>query len=226
MTPDEVLEKLKKIGVEITPATLHNYVKWELIDAPLTKSMGRVKGRITKYDDDAFAKIYAAYRLMNEDYKLTKDHVREVTSNALSIIYDIGNNRLKEIIKQSNEIVREEYESESIFHGDKYLALISPVDKFVFLWIFYYCQALENVFYDKANIVICWSGGPRYNESGYDELFGCNELKLVIDVNRPEKSDFKYGSIMIYHEEYRNVIIKLIEICDYNNKFSPIIERF
>jgi len=67
MTPQEVQTKLRELGVQIGQTTLQNYRTWELVTPPVTKTLGRGKGRLSEYDPIAPGEIYAAHRMMKSD---------------------------------------------------------------------------------------------------------------------------------------------------------------
>ncbi len=82
MTPDEVLEKLKSLGIEVTERTLQRYVKDELIPMPERKSGGRGKGRSTDYKEETPAEFYASHRLRFE-YGLKADIIARCRKRAV-----------------------------------------------------------------------------------------------------------------------------------------------
>lgn len=63
ITPDEVVAKLKVLGVNITRRTLLNYEKDKLIPEPKRGGAGRGKGRTTDYPDETPAEFYASHTL-------------------------------------------------------------------------------------------------------------------------------------------------------------------
>lgn len=67
MSPDEVLDKLKILGVNITRKTLLNY---ELIGLPEPErgSGGRGKGRFTEYPEETVCMAFAIYHMMNSEF--------------------------------------------------------------------------------------------------------------------------------------------------------------
>jgi hypothetical protein len=67
MTPQMVQEKLRDLDVKIGPTTLLNYRTWGLLTPPVTKTLGRGKGRSAEYEDIVPGEIYAAYRMMKSD---------------------------------------------------------------------------------------------------------------------------------------------------------------
>ena len=67
MTPEEVKEKVGALGFQIKQTTLQNYRRWGLVTPPVTKTLGRGKGRLTEYDPIVPGEIYAAQRMMKSD---------------------------------------------------------------------------------------------------------------------------------------------------------------
>ena len=76
MTPQEVQEKLRVLGVNIQPTTLQNYRNWGLVTPPVTKTLGRGKGRSTDYDPCVPGEIYAAQRLMKSDLNFSTAQIK------------------------------------------------------------------------------------------------------------------------------------------------------
>lgn len=69
MTPDEVLNTIKKISeIEFTRATLTKYENWNLISKPVRGGGGRGIGRWTNYPEIVVAEAVAAYLLINGKY--------------------------------------------------------------------------------------------------------------------------------------------------------------
>ena len=68
MTPDEVIEQLEKVGVEISRPTLTRYEKQGLIPIPDRGGLGRGGGRWTNYPRTTVYEAYAAWKLMHGDY--------------------------------------------------------------------------------------------------------------------------------------------------------------
>lgn len=67
MNPNEVINQLEKLGVEISRATLLRYEKQELIPLP-KRGGGGAGGRWTDYPPDTVAEAYAAWALMHGHY--------------------------------------------------------------------------------------------------------------------------------------------------------------
>lgn len=63
VTPDEVIEKLKKLEVDTTRRTLLNYEKWGLVPEAVRGGAGKGKGRTTDYPDETPAEFYASIKL-------------------------------------------------------------------------------------------------------------------------------------------------------------------
>jgi hypothetical protein len=94
MTPDEVVNTLKKMGVEITRRTLLNYENWGLIPKPKRGGLGRGKGRTTYYPDETPAEAYAAWRSIKnkqvDDLRAIRDKAKEIENDPekLQLILD------------------------------------------------------------------------------------------------------------------------------------------
>ena len=76
MTPQELQEKINALGGEIKQTTLQNYRAWGLITPPVTKTLGRGKGRQTEYDPITPGEIYAAQRMMRSDLGFSTAQIR------------------------------------------------------------------------------------------------------------------------------------------------------
>ncbi len=76
MTPQEVQERLRELGVNIQPTTLQNYRNWGLVTPPVTKTLGRGKGRSSDYDPIVPGEIYAAQRLMKSDLNFSTAQIK------------------------------------------------------------------------------------------------------------------------------------------------------
>lgn len=70
MTPDEVINQLKTLGVEISRPTLSRYESQDLIPKPKRGSLGRAGGSWTDYPDGTVEEVYAAWALMHGKYGL------------------------------------------------------------------------------------------------------------------------------------------------------------
>lgn len=84
MTPDEVIEKLKRIGVEISRPTLTRYEKQKLIPEPKRGALGRGGGRWTDYPVETVSQAYAAWSLMHGNYG--DDALGQLFGNKLPVL--------------------------------------------------------------------------------------------------------------------------------------------
>ena len=80
LEPDEVIAKLKGLGVDISRKTLYNWEKWGLIPEPVFRN-----SRTTEYPDHAWAEAYASYRLKDGPSRLRVRDIKEVRERALEI---------------------------------------------------------------------------------------------------------------------------------------------
>lgn len=86
MTPAEMLEELKRLGINTTIKSLQRYASWGLIDKPTTKGAGKGKGKTTSHDaETATANFYASYSLVNGTgrFKAKREAVTEAREKAL-----------------------------------------------------------------------------------------------------------------------------------------------
>lgn len=80
ISPDEVVEKLKEIGISISRKTLYNWEKWGLIPEPLFRN-----SRTTDYPNETPAEAYAAWFFLNGDFKVRAKDVKTIRDKAKKI---------------------------------------------------------------------------------------------------------------------------------------------
>jgi hypothetical protein len=78
MTPDEVVQALKELGVSVSRKTIYNWEQWGLIPQPVFRN-----SRQTDYPGETIAEAYASYKLQN-DYGLKVDVIARCRKRALS----------------------------------------------------------------------------------------------------------------------------------------------
>lgn len=84
VTPTEVLEKLKGLGLEITQRTLQRYEKAELIPVPKRGSAGRGKGKFTDYPPETVWEAYVAHYFMHDElFEWSSNRIAKARKNAL-----------------------------------------------------------------------------------------------------------------------------------------------
>jgi hypothetical protein len=66
MNPNDLVERLAKIGVNITSRTIFNYAEWQIIPKP-ERGASRA-GKWVDYPDEAILEIYAAWSLIHGEY--------------------------------------------------------------------------------------------------------------------------------------------------------------
>ena len=126
MSPDEVIERLKDLGVEISRPTLSRYEKQGLIPEPKRGSLGRAGGRFSEYPPETVSEAFAAWSLLHGKYfsnffggptpkipPQTIKHFREAVLTRMSF---------SEVEKTENEIIDKEYGGDR----NKYYQDISP----------------------------------------------------------------------------------------------------
>lgn len=67
MSPDEVVERLSMLGIQVTRRTILNYENWGLIQQA-ERGGGGTGGRWANYHKAAIAEIYAAWSLIHGQY--------------------------------------------------------------------------------------------------------------------------------------------------------------
>lgn len=83
MKPDEIIEKLKKLDIEISRQTLLNYEKWELIPLPKRGGAGKGKGRWTEYPEHALPEFIASWSMLHGNYRLKPGFVAQLRKKSL-----------------------------------------------------------------------------------------------------------------------------------------------
>lgn len=68
MSPDEVIERLKELGVEMSRPTLSRYEKQGLIPKAKRGSLGRAGGRFSEYPPETVPEAFAAWSLLHGKY--------------------------------------------------------------------------------------------------------------------------------------------------------------
>jgi len=96
MTPDEVLEKLKQLGVSMSRQTLRNYEKWELIPEPKRGSKGKGRGRYTDYPLQTVAEAFASWKLLHGKISVQKEDAAKIR-NLAQHFETTGDFRLKRV---------------------------------------------------------------------------------------------------------------------------------
>lgn len=69
MTPDQIIDTLKKFGVSLSRRTLLRYEEWGLIPNAIRGSGGRGVGRFTEYPENTAAEVFAAWHLLRDELK-------------------------------------------------------------------------------------------------------------------------------------------------------------
>jgi len=86
-TPDQVIELLQQMRVNITRRTLLRYEKGKLIPEPIRGGLGQGRGRVTEYPNETAEEAYAAYMLIHGEpsYKPeTVMRIRECARNTIN----------------------------------------------------------------------------------------------------------------------------------------------
>ena len=203
MSPDQVLEKLKSMGIGVSSVTLHHYVKWGLLEPPVTKSMGRKQGRVTVYSENAPASIYAAYMLMHGRYRLTKEHAKEIIDLGGEILFNTIGSHLELIIENHQHNLDTKKNSQA---SPAKTHLYFPTDKFVLQWISNILMANKQI--NTENIALIY-------------LLGNEKIIGVEKTQTKRNNHSQQVSILFRHIDYNTVYIQLLEIEDYNRKFPP-----
>lgn len=111
MNPDQVVNQLQTIGVDITRPTITRYERQGLISPPQRGSHGRGVGRWTEYPECAIHEAYAAWALINARYNMPTKNVPKVAP---------------EVVWYARMKARSRY-----IHGQGYFEVIPLWDNFV-----------------------------------------------------------------------------------------------
>lgn len=148
MTREEVLEKLKTFGINISGETLRRWVNARLIPTPQRGNIGRAGGRWSNYPPETPWEAFTAWHLL-KDNSINK--VSKIRNNALPFISNISARELKElnvklkewqketavIHEQKNErgVISDGYEE--ILTAEKFIENNKPVyvDSMIFEWL-------------------------------------------------------------------------------------------
>lgn len=158
MKPDEVIDELKKLGVEMSRSTLLNYEKWGLIPEPKRGGAGKGKGRTTDYPDDTPAEACAAWALMNGFQKLRREDVKKVRTVALKAIEQHEERPEIEISRHIQNIVIDDLRQEFSQKGfnidfdddyDELEIIISQAENIVKYWYWIYKDPKKVKFKDE-----------------------------------------------------------------------------
>lgn len=94
MEPDELLQRLKSLGKDVSRPTLPRWVRQELIPAPEVRSLGRGRGARSIYPAAALGEAYAAAVLLR-DKGLTVREVVYVRETLYKMAADTKNEYLQ-----------------------------------------------------------------------------------------------------------------------------------
>ncbi|SDF87323.1 hypothetical protein [Sporolituus thermophilus] len=83
MSPDEVIERLKQKGVEISRRTLLRYEEAGLISEPKRGGLGRGRGRTTDYPNDVVAEVLTVSHLKG---KYSQSQIAEGRKKAIELV--------------------------------------------------------------------------------------------------------------------------------------------
>lgn len=79
MGPDEVIEKLKEAGVNISRKTLYNWEQWGLIPQAIFRNSRR-----TDYPEHTWTEVYAVEKL-RKAHRITVEPLKEIRTLALKV---------------------------------------------------------------------------------------------------------------------------------------------
>jgi len=86
MAPEDLIKKLKELGISINRSTLTRYVQWGLVTPPKQRIGG--KGVRADYPEHAVAEAAASYKLLHGDYRIKVQKVAETREIALKLEQD------------------------------------------------------------------------------------------------------------------------------------------
>lgn len=81
--PDEVIAKLKEVGINISRKTIYNWEQWGLIPEATFRN-----SRQTDYPGHTWAEAFASEQLRKGEFKINKEKVRDVRERAIQVKND------------------------------------------------------------------------------------------------------------------------------------------
>jgi phage-related protein len=116
MSPDEVLDALRILGVNISRSTLLRFEKAGMFTPPRRGAGGRGQGRFTEYDNDTPKLIFATWMLMKTEKISLEDAIaagilyRELSKKPEVTEIRIGQDEIDEIANGMN-LTRDEWQA-------------------------------------------------------------------------------------------------------------------
>ncbi len=80
LEPDEVIEKLKETGINISRKTLYNWEQWGLIPQAVFRNSRR-----TEYPEHTWAESYASEKLRKGPHRINKEPLKDIRTLALKV---------------------------------------------------------------------------------------------------------------------------------------------
>jgi hypothetical protein len=210
MTPDEVISKLKELGVSISRQTLRNYGKWGLIPEPKRGSKGKGRGRYTDYPDEAVAEAFASWMLLHGRVKFRPEDISKVRSVALQ--FDgVGN--LEDIAVEDARCPGWDLYTYTLFYA----------------WITNKVRVEQNIS-DDTVINICYvkdiSGRPSrmivLKANRGDVFYEADSIIAYVDILEHEMAQYKQTGANEHLERYLKAVASLENYCDETDKIHII----
>lgn len=197
MTPDKVIEVLKKIGINISRKTLYNYEKWGIVSKPVFRN-----SRSTEYLNRVVMEAFAAWKLLHGDYG--NEQFKNFFNNkppklSPQAIYAIANTGIMMSVRVSlSELLREKGETSTA-------AILKDIRNN----IDQYCSC------KNENKISNFEKEVRHNWGWSDDVF-IKRSKAVLNV-------YKDIDLAIEHEKY--VYAKFLSYCDIGVS-NPLLSAF
>ena len=197
MSPDEVIERLKQKGVEISRRTLLRYEEAGLISEPQRGGLGRGRGRTTDYPNDVVAEVLTVFYLKN---KYSQAEIAEGRKKALELVNDF----YIKIVPDFINLLSEEQIIDTV-------AVFFDIEKHSFDWLMTKTK-IENEIELTENIIIEYVG--YYGETRPDKpkrILKCSQVRhvkmpiLYYSLLGPEGPHSKEG-LIAFAEGYTSLI--------------------
>jgi len=122
MTPDEVIDELKKNGISLSRRTLLRYEEMHLIPRAERGGLGRGKGRVTNYPPHTVSEAYTAANLLLAN--ITREQIALARKEAIDLVENFFTVKIHSVIDDMS--MDEILDTEIIY---------SVIDRITYLWL-------------------------------------------------------------------------------------------
>ncbi len=122
MTPDEVIDELKKNGISLSRRTLLRYEEMQLIPQAERGGLGRGRGRVTNYPPHTVSEAFAAANLLLAN--ITREQIALARKEAIDLVENFFTVKIHSVIDDMS--MDEILDTEIIY---------SVIDRITYLWL-------------------------------------------------------------------------------------------